>query len=155
VMSFACFLFLYFSQKKSCEWEAQSPHFYSECILNLWYRFSYSSQPYRCLFFGRGLIKLLSQVQAIKVEQNMNEAHYISRDGGKGSTWYVGYCLSCCASAEWGMMSVEQSVNWEFTGETYVLAENLAQYYFAYQKCAMTWPGIEHRPLQWDWICKL
>jgi hypothetical protein len=115
VISFACFHFLYFSPRKSCEWEAQSPHFYSGCMSSL-YCFSYSSQPYRCLFFGRGLIKLLRQVKAIKAEQNMNEAHYISW-GGERLFFLGGYYLSCCTSFEWGMMSVKQSVNWEFTGE--------------------------------------
>jgi hypothetical protein len=40
-------------------------------------------------------------------------------------------------------MIMEQSVEWEFAGETEVLGENLPQCHFAYHKTHMTWPGIE------------
>jgi hypothetical protein len=40
-------------------------------------------------------------------------------------------------------MSVEQSVEWELTGETEVLGGNLPQCNFVHHKFHMTWPGIK------------
>jgi hypothetical protein len=42
-------------------------------------------------------------------------------------------------------MSVEQSVEWELTGETEVLGENLPQRHFVHHKSRMTRPGLEPR----------
>jgi hypothetical protein len=47
-------------------------------------------------------------------------------------------------------MAVEQSVEWEFVGETEALGENLTQYHFVYHKSHMAWPGLEPGPLQWE-----
>jgi hypothetical protein len=44
------------------------------------------------------------------------------------------------------MMSVEQSVEWELTGETEVLRENLPQHHFVHYKSHMTRPGLEPGP---------
>jgi hypothetical protein len=44
------------------------------------------------------------------------------------------------------MMSVEQSVEWEFAGQTEVLGENLHQRHFVHNKSHMTWAGIEPGP---------
>jgi hypothetical protein len=41
------------------------------------------------------------------------------------------------------MMSVEQSVEWELSGETEVLGENLPQRHFVHHKSLITWPGLE------------
>jgi hypothetical protein len=48
------------------------------------------------------------------------------------------------------MMNVEQSVEWELTGETEVLGENLPQFYFVHHKSHMTWPGIEPGSSRWE-----
>jgi hypothetical protein len=48
------------------------------------------------------------------------------------------------------MMSVEQSVEWELTGETEELGENLLQCYFVHHKFHMTWPGLEPGPPRWE-----
>jgi hypothetical protein len=40
------------------------------------------------------------------------------------------------------MMSLEQSVEWELTGEIDVLKENLLQSHFVNHKSHITWPGL-------------
>jgi hypothetical protein len=47
-------------------------------------------------------------------------------------------------------MSVEQSVEWELTGETEVLGENMPQRHFVHHKFHMTWPGLEPGPPLWE-----
>jgi hypothetical protein len=44
------------------------------------------------------------------------------------------------------MMSVEQSVERELSGETKVLGENMPQRHFAHHKSYMTIPGLEPGP---------
>jgi hypothetical protein len=46
------------------------------------------------------------------------------------------------------LMSVEQSLEWELTGETELLGENLPQ--FVHHKSHMTWLGLEPEPWQWE-----
>jgi hypothetical protein len=41
------------------------------------------------------------------------------------------------------MMSVEQSVEWELTGDIEVLGGNLPQCHFVHHKSHMTWSGLE------------
>jgi hypothetical protein len=53
------------------------------------------------------------------------------------------------APVRWWMMHVEQSVEWELTGETEVLGENLPQCHFVH-KSHMTWPGLEPGPPRWE-----
>jgi hypothetical protein len=48
------------------------------------------------------------------------------------------------------MMSVEQLVEWELSGETEVLGEYLPQFHFSRLKSHMTWRGIEIGPLRWE-----
>jgi hypothetical protein len=48
------------------------------------------------------------------------------------------------------MMIVEQSVEYELTGETEVLGENLPQCHFVHNKTHMTCPGLEPGPPQWE-----
>jgi hypothetical protein len=42
------------------------------------------------------------------------------------------------------------SVEWELTGETEVLGENLSQCHFVHHKSHMTWPGLEPGPPRWE-----
>jgi hypothetical protein len=48
------------------------------------------------------------------------------------------------------MMSVEQSVEWKFVGETEALLENIPQRHFVHHKYHMTWPGLEPEPPRWE-----
>jgi hypothetical protein len=48
------------------------------------------------------------------------------------------------------MMSVEQSVEWDFVGETEALGEKLPQWHFVEQKFQMTWPELEPSPPRWE-----
>jgi hypothetical protein len=48
------------------------------------------------------------------------------------------------------IMNLEQSVEWELTGETEVLGENLPQCHFVHHKSHMTLPGIEPGPPRWE-----
>jgi hypothetical protein len=48
------------------------------------------------------------------------------------------------------MMNVKQSVEWEWTGETEVLGENLSQWHFIHHKFHMTWPGLELKSPMWE-----
>jgi hypothetical protein len=48
------------------------------------------------------------------------------------------------------MMSVEQTVEWEFAGETEVLCENLPQRYFVHHKSHMTRAELEPQPPRWE-----
>jgi hypothetical protein len=41
-------------------------------------------------------------------------------------------------------------VEWELTGETKVLRENLLQRHYIHQKSHMTWPGLQPGPPQWE-----
>jgi hypothetical protein len=43
-------------------------------------------------------------------------------------------------------MNVEQSLEWELTGKTEVLGENLPQCHFVHHKSHMTWSGLEPWP---------
>jgi hypothetical protein len=40
-------------------------------------------------------------------------------------------------------------MEWELTGETKILGENLPQYRFAHQNSHMIWPGLETGQPQW------
>jgi hypothetical protein len=44
------------------------------------------------------------------------------------------------------MMIVEQSVEWEFAGETEALGENVPQCHFIHHKSHMTWPALQPGP---------
>jgi hypothetical protein len=48
------------------------------------------------------------------------------------------------------MMSVEQLVEWELSGETEVLGEYLPQFQFVRHTSHMIWRGIEIGPLRWE-----
>jgi hypothetical protein len=48
------------------------------------------------------------------------------------------------------MMNVEQSVEWELSGEIEVLGENLPQCHFIHYKSHMTWPGLETGLPLWE-----
>jgi hypothetical protein len=48
------------------------------------------------------------------------------------------------------MTNVEQLVDWELTGETEILGENLPQCYFVLHKSHMTWPGLELGQAWWE-----
>jgi hypothetical protein len=50
------------------------------------------------------------------------------------------------------MMSVEQSLEWELVGETWVLGENLPWVHFVDHKSHMTWPGMEPGQPRWEAI---
>jgi hypothetical protein len=47
-------------------------------------------------------------------------------------------------------MIMEESVEWEWVGETEVLGETLSQCPFVHHKTHMAWPGIEPGPPRWD-----
>jgi hypothetical protein len=48
------------------------------------------------------------------------------------------------------IMNVEQSVEWELTGETEVLGENLPQRHFVHHKSRMATPELEPGPPRWE-----
>jgi hypothetical protein len=47
-------------------------------------------------------------------------------------------------------MNLEQSAEWELTGETKILGEKLSQRHFVQHISHMTWPGLEPGPSWWE-----
>jgi hypothetical protein len=70
--------------------------------------------------------------------------------GETQSTWFVGHCLAYFTSPGTQMMSVKQSVEWELTGETEVVGENLPQCHFVRHLSHMTCLGLELGLLPWE-----